>query len=181
MKVELRRLTENELELIMNWRMREDISQSMFTSEKLTLEGQKKWYEKIKNDPSQIRWVIYIDDVPVGSIYLYDIDYSNKRCASGWFVAEKEYRSLELAIALQHNLYDYVFENLKLNRIYGYVIDNNKMVVKLLNLCGMQTEGQLKEHVNKDGVFHDVIVVGLNAREWSKKKGNYNYDKFLIT
>lgn len=180
MKVELRRLTENELELMMNWRMREDISQNMFSSVKLTLEGQKKWFEKIKNDPGQIRWVIYIDDVPVGSMYLVDIDYSNKRCESGWFVAEKEYRSLKLAMALQQNMFDYVFDNLELNRIFGYVMDTNEMVVKLLHLCGMQIEGKLKQHMNKDGIFHDVTLVGITQSEWKEKKSKFKYDKFVI-
>jgi hypothetical protein len=31
MKVELKRLTENELEMLMNWRMREDISKGCST------------------------------------------------------------------------------------------------------------------------------------------------------
>lgn len=180
MKVELRKLTENELELMMNWRMREDISQGMFSSIKLTIEDQRKWFEKIKDDPSQIRWVIYVDDVPVGSMYLVDIDYNNKRCESGWFVAENEYRSLKLAMALQQNMYDFVFDILQFNRIYGYVIDSNKMTLKLIKLCGIEEEGVLKQHVMKEGTFHDVTVVGLTKEAWHAKKGNYRYEKFVI-
>ncbi len=180
MKVELKRLTENELEMLMNWRMREDISKGMFNTVKLTLEGQKAWFEKIKNDNTQIRWIIYCDGVPVGSMYLTDIDYNNKRCESGWFVAEKEYRSLKLAMALQQNMYDYVFDTLKLNKIYGYILDNNKMVLRLVKTCGIEEEGLLKKHILKNGIFHDVYVVGLTSENWKNKKSNYHYDKFNI-
>ncbi len=63
MNVQLKRLTENELELLMNWRMQPDITKMMLTDPVLTLEGQKKWFEKIKNDKSQIRWIIFSDNI----------------------------------------------------------------------------------------------------------------------
>lgn len=180
MKVELRRLTENELELLMNWRMSDEVNRYMTTSPKLTIEGQYKWFEKLKNDKTQIRWVIYIDDIPVGSMYLVDIDYSNKRCESGWFVAEKEYRSLKLAMALQQNMFDYIFYTMGLNRNYGYIIDDNKMLLRLMKLCGDEEEGLLRQHVLKDEIFHDVYVVGITKDLWIQKRKQFNYEKYYI-
>ena len=181
MKVELKRLAEHELELMMNWRMREDISAMMLTSVNLTLEGQYKWFDKIKNDKSQIRWVIYYEDVPIGSMYLTDIDYFNKRCESGWFVAEQKYRSLKLAKDLQQNMFDYVFDILEINRIYGYVIDSNIQALNLLvRVCGLNNEGILKQHIYKDGLFRDITVVGLIKDDWQEKKLKFNYEKYFI-
>jgi RimJ/RimL family protein N-acetyltransferase len=79
----------------------------MFNTVKLTLAGQKAWFEKIKNDKSRFAGLYILRWRSVGSMYLNDIDYNNKRCESGWFVAETEYRSLKLAMALQQNMYDY--------------------------------------------------------------------------
>jgi hypothetical protein len=181
MVVKLMRLTKNELELMMNWRMRKDISSKMETSVNLTLEKQLVWFEKLMNDKSQIRWVIFCDDIPVGSMYLSDIDYINRRCEMGMFVAEKKFRSLILAKDLYWNMFEYVFEILNLNRIYGYAMDNNVHVLSLaVRVCGMNNEGTFKQHICKDGVFHDLTVVGFTKSNWHEKKPSLKYEAFYI-
>ena len=43
MGINLRTIRDDDLEMIMNWRMRPDITKYMNTNPKLTLEGQRKW------------------------------------------------------------------------------------------------------------------------------------------
>lgn len=180
MAIELKRLTEKELELMMNWRMRQDITKMMFTDVKLTLEEQKNWYDRIKDSEEEIRWVIWNNEKPVGSMYVVDIDRTNRRCESGWFVAEKNGLDLKSTIALQQNLCDYIFDRLNLNRVYGLVLDDNKYLVRLLQMCGINKEGILKEHVYKNGKYHDVYCVGLTKEEWNRKKGAIEYEQIKI-
>lgn len=180
--ITLSRLTEDDLEFIMKCRMSPEIDKMMFTSVKLTMDGQRKWFEKIKNSDKEIRWVIKVDNKPVGSMYFTDIDRGNKRCESGWFVADKSGLQLKDIIALQQNSYDYAFDVLGLNRVYGYVIDSNKGILRLLQCCGIKKEGELAEHVVKDGVTHNVVVVGLTKSQWKDMKENtgIEYPKFEI-
>ncbi len=180
MAIELKRLTENELELMMNWRMRQGISKMMFNNVKLTIEGQRKWFEKIKDSTTEIRWVIWKDEVPVGSMYFVDIDRNNMRCESGWFIAEKEGFGFEQVIALQRNSFDYAFDVLGLNRIYGSIMDINKGLPRMLEMCGIDKEGVMKQHVCKDGVFHDITIVGLTKDVWKVKKKSLKYERIYI-
>ena len=175
MNYRLVKVREEHLELLMNWRMREDISAMMFSDVKLTMEMQREWYKRLQKDTTQIRWIIMADEKPIGSMYLTDIDRANRRCESGWFVAEKEYRSLPLAMALQQNMFDYVFDVMKLNRVYGYVIDDNKSLIRLLQMCGLELEGTLREHVCKNEKLHDVFCVGLTENDWKNKKESKRY------
>ena len=48
MSVTLRKVTEGDLEQIMRWRMDPEITRYMNTDPKLTLEGQKKWFAKVR-------------------------------------------------------------------------------------------------------------------------------------
>lgn len=180
MSIELKRLTENELELLMHWRMREDISKMMFKNVKLTMEGQRKWFEKIKNCETDIRWIIWKDGVPVGSLYFTNIDRANLRCESGWFIAEKKGIDFSQVIALQRNSLDYAFDVLGLNRVYGIVLDDNKGLPRMLEMCGIPREGILRQHIIKEGVPHDVIVVGITKNDWQKKKVNMKYEEITI-
>lgn len=167
MKIELKRLTENELELMMNWRMREDITKQMLSSPKLTMDGQRKWFEKLGHKQSEIRWIVWADDKPVGSMYIVDIDYDNKRCETGWFIAERGGFTLREIIRLQQSLTQYAFDVLGMNRIYGDVIDTNYSTAMLLSrLIGYKEEGRLIQHVHKDDGFHDVILMAIVKDEW---------------
>ena len=163
MNIKLLRVKEKDLQILMEWRMRPDITKYMFTDPVLSMEKQKKWYEKLKQDNTQIRWVVYYDDIPIGSYYLVDIDYNNKRCEGGEFIAERKYRSLDLSISLSSNIYDYVFDVLDLNKIRGF-----------------EVEGVLKQHVYKDGQFYDVAVLAITKDRWIKLRDTVEYDKFFI-
>ena len=180
MAIELRRLTENELELLMNWRMREDISKMMFNNVKLTMEGQLKWFEKIKNSETEIRWIIWNDEKPIGSLYFVDIDRTNSRCESGWFIAEKQGIDFAQVIAIQRNSYDYAFDVMGLNRVYGLIMDDNKGLPRMLEMCGTKREGILKQHIKKNGRFHDVMVVGITKEEWTRSRESIKYGKIIF-
>jgi len=181
MKISLKRLTEGELELIMHWRMREDISRYLISSPELNIEGQYKWFEKIKYDKTQIWWIIWTDDTPVGSMYLTHIDYTHMRCyGPGWFLENKKLLNLKQLVSLQRNCYKFAFDVLGLNRLYGDVMAENEGVVQLVKLCGFEIEGTQKQHVLKNGVFHDMVLLGLTKQQWEAKKENMRHEDIEI-
>lgn len=178
--VKLMRVTENDLALLMDWRMRPEVSKTLFTNPVITMDSQRIWYAKLKNDKSQIRWIIYYDKVPIGSIYIVDIDYNNRRCESGVFIAEKQYNSMELYMNIHWNLFEYIFNVLGLNRIFAYIMSENGAVVKLSKYMGLDIEGTLRQHSYKDGSYHDVIVVGITKQKWLMFKQKVNVLKYYI-
>ena len=58
--IKLRRINDGDLELIMNWRMRPDITRFMNTDPVLTLEGQRKWLRRVESDPDLLYRLILI-------------------------------------------------------------------------------------------------------------------------
>ena len=80
-KLELKVIQEKDLERIMYWRMSPDVTKYMFKDLDLTLEDQKRWFDKIKNDKSCKHWVIRYDGNDIGVLGLIDIDHYNKRCS----------------------------------------------------------------------------------------------------
>ena len=82
-------------------------------------------------------------------------------------------------MTLQQNMYDYVFDVLKFNRVCGYIMDDNKKVLMLDTHCGFEYEGVIKNYVYKDGIFHDAYLVGLIKRVWQEKKKKFDYEKIL--
>jgi UDP-2,4-diacetamido-2,4,6-trideoxy-beta-L-altropyranose hydrolase/UDP-4-amino-4,6-dideoxy-N-acetyl-beta-L-altrosamine N-acetyltransferase len=178
MKVSLKLLTEKEIELLMEWRMRPDITRYMNTDPHLTLEGQLAWLERIKADSTRRDWIVYIEETPIGYVNMTDIDRVNGRCGWGWFLAGQEHRSLQLATYLEWNLYDYAFGHLGLHKLCSETFTDNRYVVMLHRLCGSTEEGILRQHICKNGTYYDVSVASMLAAEWEEKRGSLTYEQF---
>lgn len=164
----------------MRWRMQPDVTRYMNTDPVLTLEKQRKWFEKVSADPAMRYWMIQVDGTDAGVISLADIDLVKKQTNWAYYVGEKKQRSFELAVTLEWNLYDYVFDILELNRLYGEVFCANKGVINLHKFCGSQVDEIYPGHVEKNGVKYDVAAISITAGEWARKKPEAEYRKIYF-
>lgn len=92
-------------------------------------------------------------------------------------MAVKEKRSLPLAMSLEWNLYDYVFDVLDMNKLIGEIFSFNKGVIGIHKKCGSSVEGVLKQHILKNGTFYDVTVTGILRDTWYEIRPKFNYEK----
>ncbi len=60
----------------------------------------------------------------------------------------------------------FAFEDLKLNRLCAHHMVRNPASAKVVARLGFRPEGVLRDRVRKCGVFEDVVVSALLAREW---------------
>lgn len=180
MNVVMTTLKESDLEKVMDWRMRPYVTEFMNTDPVLTLEKQKIWFKGIKDSDTQKYWIINVEGVPVGIVNIFDIDRINSRCSWGYYIAEKEFRSLQLAMYLEWNLYDYVFYSEKLHKLCNETFVENEQVIKLHILCGGKEDGIMREHICKNGVYHDVSVGSILEQDWARIRKKKKYDKFVF-
>jgi RimJ/RimL family protein N-acetyltransferase len=64
------------------------------------------------------------------------------------------------------NVYTYVFDVLKLNKLCCEVFCSNDLVIKIHEKYGSKIEGTLKQHILKNGQFHDIVTMGILKSEW---------------
>lgn len=169
-----RQIKEEDLEMIMNWRMMPEITKYMNSDPVLTLDGQKKWFEKIRGSESELYWVLEVDGVPSGVVSL--VNFDGHKVHTGVYIAVKEKRSLKLIMYLQWNLYRYSFEVLKANKVCEEVFEANKAVNRILDMCGSKREGVLRNHVYKNGDYYNVVVRGVLAEEWTEIEKKHTFD-----
>lgn len=172
----MRNIREEDLALIMQWRMSTDVTRYMNTNPKLTLEGQKKWLASISEREDVQYWLIEQDGVPVGVINLADIDYEKKSTSWGYYIGEKRYRSLQLAISLEMSLYDYVFDVLELEELHNEVFSLNAGVVKLHLACGSHIVCEVEDEVEKEGVKYDITHISIDKKRWNEIRLNKKYE-----
>lgn len=180
MSLELLKVTAEDLEQIMNWRMKPEVTKYMYTDPILTLDNQKEWFKSIQNNDSVKYWMIKIDGIKIGVINLRDIDYVNRRCTWGYYIGDDSFKGRGIASTLECNMYDYVFNVLCFNKFWCEVFTFNEKVISIHEKFGSVVEGILKQHIYKSGQFYDVATMAITKDKWEKKKSSFNYEKIYI-
>lgn len=180
MGVTLRSIEETDLERIMNWRMDPDITRYMNTNPKLTLEGQKKWFEAMCDNTDVRYWMILVDGQEAGVINLTGLNDPDGNLGWAYYVGEKKLRSIKTALSLEMSLYDYIFDELHKNALYGDIFTLNQGVIKLHLLCGSEIVEEKKNHVCKEGVYYDVTFMRMTRDRWEKIRHTKKYEKIVF-
>jgi UDP-4-amino-4,6-dideoxy-N-acetyl-beta-L-altrosamine N-acetyltransferase len=180
MELRLRKIQENDLIQIMNMRMLPEVTRYMYTDPKLNIESQKKWFKNIEESNEDLYWIIEFENVDIGVLSINNIDNINKRCSWAYYIGDSSFRGRGIATNLECNIYDYVFEILKLNKLCCEVFEFNKKVIDIHKKFGSEIEGVLKEHILKENKFYNVVIMGITKNMWISKRKTYNYEKINI-
>lgn len=181
MAVSLKLLCENNIERVMHWRMLPDVTRYMYTDPVLTLDSQMVWFRTMSKSINDIVWTIDLEDHgPVGVLSLGDIDRVNRRCVWAYYLGDDAARGKGLAKPLECNISDFVFDALKMNKLWCEVFSTNDRVVKLHEKFGSKVEGVLRQHIRKGYEVHDVVRMGLLKSDWYQRRQTLTYDKIEI-
>lgn len=175
------RVREEHLEDIRLWRMSEAVTKYMYTDPTITPQEQSMWYKQITEDATRMDWVVEVDDKGIGVVSLYDIDPLHRRCFWGYYLGEQAARGRRLGKAIELNILEYVFQELRLHKLCGEVFEWNELVVSIHGKYGSRVEGVFRDHIWKRGSYHNVVRVGILQREWEQRiKNSFEYSRAMI-
>lgn len=166
------KLREAHLEQVLLWRTSFEVSRYMFTDIQFDMENQIKWFDKVSSSLTDKYWIISFNDKPIGLVSLNEINWTHKRCSWAFYIGEKDHRMIGGMISPY--VYFYVFEKLKFQKIMGEVMVENEVVRKLHQLQGCREVGFYRNHIYKNGRYHDVYLYELILKDWEQLKGRYN-------
>lgn len=170
MNIVFRKINECDLETIRKWRMLPEVTKYMYTDPKLTQKSQERWYRKISADPTCAYWIIQVDGIDIGLIYLTNIDKTNRRANWAYYIAESSLKGRGLGTQLELNILYYVFDVLNLNKLCCEVFTWNERVISIHEHFGSKIEGRRRSHIYKDGQFHNIVEMGILKDEWEQIK-----------
>jgi UDP-4-amino-4,6-dideoxy-N-acetyl-beta-L-altrosamine N-acetyltransferase len=163
----------NHIELIRQWRNSSEVKKYMYKDHYISKEEHMKWYYSLKlNKTKRKVWVIFYDEVPVGVIYLSEIDHKNKVTDWGLYIGETAYRGLGIGSISLYRLMEYVFDKMNFHKMYTSVLENNPDALNLYKKFGFKEEGRLRKHILRDGKYIDVSLIGILNEEWKDIKNS---------
>ena len=166
MHLRFRTITTDDLSMILTWRTDPGITQYMYTDVEYDLEKQRQWFRGISSDSRRLDWIINVDGEDVGLVSILRIDPVHQRCEWAYYLASPSVRGKGVGKNVELNVLAYVFETLKLNKLCCEVFAFNELVIKIHEKYGSRVEGNRRQHILKNGQFHDVVEMGILRSEW---------------
>lgn len=109
------------------------------------------------------------DDYLVGTARLVNLSYLRQSVEWGYGI-DPALWGRGYILQIQGMLKQYVFEILRLNRLSGVTMLENRRTISSLLAAGMQHEGTLRSHYCKDGTHHDGWAYSMLAQDYYRLK-----------
>ena len=164
----LRDVVPSDSEMLLAWRNLPEVSKYMYTDHEITRAEHDEWFARVLNDLTKRFWILMVDGADVGLVNVTDIDLHNSRCTWAFYIAETAQRGRGVGAFAEFEVLRYVFEELRLNRLWCEVLDFNTSAQKMHRRFGFVHEGTRRQHIMKDGEYHDVEVFSILKEEWDK-------------
>jgi len=104
----------------------------------------------------------------IGDIGINSIDLANKHAEIGMTIGDKNYWNKGYGTDLVKTILKFCFEELDLNKVYLDVWEENKRAIGCYTKCSFKKDGVLKEHVFRDGKYHDKWIMSIFKKEWEE-------------
>ena len=137
-----------------------------------SLSKTQAWFSKVCLVPTRSELTI-IDietDAVIGFCGYIDINYKSSKAEHYIFVGDKNYWSRGYGSEAYRLLTNYGFQQLGLNRIYGYQLENNVKAEKCTLNLGWKVEGLLSNDIFSHGQIKSRKIISMLRDEWLSNK-----------
>jgi RimJ/RimL family protein N-acetyltransferase len=127
-----------------------------------------RWLEdRQKEDGAFIFAVRPLDsDELIGSVELEGIQWSHRHAWLSIAIGDSAWRGQGYGAEALGLALGFAFDELNLHRVQLTVFSYNQVAIALYEKLGFSREGVYREHLRRDGAWHDMYLYGLLRREW---------------
>lgn len=160
-EIYLRFLNEKDTDLIVKWRNKDEVRKRFIYQELFTRESHESWVHNMVNTGKVVQFIICIHekDLPIGSVYVRDIDQVHHKGEYGIFIGEDYARGRGIGTRAARLMIQYAFCELKLHRLFLRVFADNKQAIASYEKAGFSKEAYLKDDVCIDGQYRDIVLM----------------------
>lgn len=180
-----RAFEDEDAEYVYNWMNDDELKEmSVGLNRRVCKEEVREWINARKrHNPYQAWFAICSKETNeiIGYMSLTDIHYINSSANfSGIIIGDSKYRDGRAYLESYLFVFEYVFERLNLNRLYGSAISEHKLSIIMAEVMYQKTEGILRQAIFKNGVFYDQIISAILKDEYFEHKHNGDFELTAI-
>ncbi len=167
--VGLRRLDEDTVNQIRNWRNAEFVREQSYTNHKISEEEHKTFIEKLKNDPNRDLFVFYLNNDPF-AVYSYTMNCQNNSVVVNNYLTNEDFKYMGYGAIMSYFIQQINFKILNVHKQCGEIISTNRKFIARLKKDGKIIEGILREHALINGEYYDVYVIGILEEDFIREE-----------
>ncbi|MBA7574077.1 hypothetical protein ES708_15879 [subsurface metagenome] len=149
-------------ERVRQWRNKEEIRKYMLSQHIITKEEHLNWIESVKNRNDWKFWVVFVDEIPIGTVYLQNIDYKNLTSEWGFYIGEDDFKGKGLGKHILFKLLEFYFEEMKFEVLFTKVISNNIAALNIYRKFKFKMINDFLDNQRK------VVLLKFTKKDWSK-------------
>ena len=163
----LRPMTYEDTDLIVAWRNQEEVRRNFIYQALFTRESHQAWIRNMVETGKVVQMMICEadTDTPVGSVYLRDISSQHHKAEYGIFIGGEGARGKGYGTLAARLMIRYAFEELRLHRLFLRAFAENRQAIRSYEKAGFVQEAYLHDDVCIDGVYRDIVLMGIWKRE----------------
>jgi RimJ/RimL family protein N-acetyltransferase len=165
MSFSFRRPTLDDAERILTWRTKPEITRHMFTDIAFDVERQRAWLKSCEDRRDYRHFVIEFAGEPLGLLSYAGIDWVSRHCMPGIYMDLPPQRR-SIAGLVNTYIADYAFLGMGMNKIVYYIMATNTNFIEASRRLKSRELGVMRDHVFKDGRYHDVYLFEKTRAEW---------------
>lgn len=162
-KIYLRLMTVEDTDRIVSWRNNPRVRHNFIYQKPFTRQGHLAWIENKVNTGEVIQFIICEkeSDRPVGSVYFRDISAEHHKAEYGIFIGEDDAVGRGFGTEACKLACAYGFTVEKWHKIMLRALADNAAAIRSYEKAGFEREAYLRDEVRIDGVYRDVVLMGL--------------------
>ena len=163
----LRIIKNEDIQLLRYWKNLDHIRYQMVENNLIGKEDQKKWFDNI--DENYTKYFIYsLNEKDVGNVKISNIDYKKKTFETGIFCGDVSFLDHWINIWACAEIYDYAFNELKLQKAYATIKNENTGALRLNKSLG---------YIFNKNLNNDLQYLTLEKENYFK--ASYKIKKYL--
>lgn len=171
--VRLTAVTSNDMPVITRWWSDPDFLRLYNTAPAVPLnEGQlSRRFELSQTNPDMILFAVrpLDDDELIGLLEFDGIVWPHRTTFVSIGIGEARHRGRGYGREAMRVGLNFAFNELNLHRVCLTVFSYNTAAIALYEALGFVREGVYREHLERDGRRHDMILYGMLRPEWERK------------
>lgn len=167
-KILLRLLELEDLAKRVEWINDPEIRETLMFDWPTSYAKTQKWFQNQLFDQSKCNFsIIHTENMEnIGMTGLIDINIRHSRAQFYLTIGNKDYHGKKLPDQIIPLVLKYGFEELGLNKIYLYTLNNNEKARRVYKRNGFKYEGTLRNHYFCVREYQDLQVMSVLKSEW---------------
>lgn len=166
--VTLRTIEEGDLEFLQRDVNDPSVRRSLASVRPVNAEQERDWFERM-SEGDDVSLLVCVEEEPVGTIGLSDIDETWGRAEVGYWVTPEAWGE-GYATEATALICGYAFDQRRLHKVVASAFATNAGSRRVLEKVGFVEEGVHREEAFVNGEYVDVHWYGLLAGEWQETR-----------